>query len=48
MDSRDQDNVKLLSELRRRKVTQVIVAYGAFGWHLLQVGDMAFDTLGAR
>lgn len=37
----------LISELRRRKVTQVILAYGAFSWLLLQVGGIVADTFEA-
>jgi len=47
MASRDRAITSLLRELSRRKVTQVIIAYGAFAWLLLQVGDLAFDTFGS-
>ena len=47
MAFRDRAIANLLSELRRRKVTQVIIAYGAFAWLLLQIGDLAFDAFAA-
>lgn len=34
----------LLSELQRRKVTQIILGYGAFAWLLLQFGALLFET----
>ena len=36
----------LSSELKRREVYPVIVAYAIVGWILLQIGEVTFDPLG--
>ena len=38
--------MKVLSELRRRKVYQVAAFYAAAAWGLLQVADIVFPRLG--
>ncbi|NNF17288.1 MAG: hypothetical protein HKN70_11130, partial [Gammaproteobacteria bacterium] len=37
----------LIAELRRRNVLKVAVAYIAFGWLLLSIGDIFFPMLNA-
>ena len=36
----------LFSELKRREVYPVIVAYAIVGWLLLQIGEVTFGPLG--
>jgi adenylate cyclase len=38
--------LKLLSELKRRKVYPVVVAYTLAAWVLLQIGEVTFEPLG--
>ena len=38
---------KLFSELRRRKVVKIAIAYAVVGWILIQIGELLFPSFGA-